>query len=172
MTLISRDTLVERPELVDRGTEEDKENNESDEQEVLEVLGEGDGPTVNNITFEKGDYGVVAASNITAILSTSQTEGPEYQRAFATSAIQIKQMAEHGMDISPLVQMARSRGVDDVNVSRSQLNDLQLATEDEEEGDQEVVEDEQSVDIEADEEVNGEEEADGTDEEQEEVDDE
>lgn len=165
MTLTGREPIVDRPELVDRGTDGDQEDTETENGEVLETLGEGDGPTINNITFEEGDYGVVAASNLTAILSTSQTEGVEYETAFATAAIQIKEMAARGVDIAPLVQMSRARGVDDINVSRAELNELQLsATEqvsEKEEGPDEdsvgEVQDEDTVDIEAEEEEDGDE---------------
>jgi len=125
MTLIDRKTIVDRPELVDRGDSEDDE----DTEEVIEELGEGDGPEINGIKFEQGDYGVVAASNLVAVLSTAQTEGEEFQQAFMTSAIQMKEMVNKGIDIGPIARMSRSRGIDDLNVSQQDLGNLKLPSE-------------------------------------------
>lgn len=128
MTLINRKTIVDRPELVDRGDNDDAESNQAD-NEVLEVLGDGDGPAVNGIRFEQGDYGIVAASNLIAVLSTAQTEGDEFERSFMTSAIQMKEMTKSGVDISPIASMSRSRGIDDLNIDEKTVQQLKLATQ-------------------------------------------
>lgn len=120
--------MVDRPTLVDRGDDEDNTEEQATDEDVVDVLGDGDGPVINSIRFEKGDYGVVATSNLVAILSTAQTEGPEYEQAFMTAAIQVKEMTKSGIDISPIARLSRDRGVDDVNVTQSQLQDLKLAT--------------------------------------------
>jgi len=149
MPLLPRSTVVDRPTLVDRDDEQANGAKQSDE-DIIEELGNGDGPTINGIRFEKGDYGVVAASNLVAVLSTAQTEGNEFQQAFMTSAIQMKEMANSGIDISSIARMSRSRGMDDLNVSQEDMQDLKLATqtqtleqdEDSEEREEEEVSDE------------------------------
>lgn len=128
MPLLPRSTVVDRPTLVDRDDEQANETEQSDDG-VIEELGNGDGPAVNGIRFEKGDYGVVAASNLVAVLSTAQTEGNEFEQAFMTSAIQMKEMANSGIDISSIARMSRSRGMDDLNVSQDDMQDLKLATQ-------------------------------------------
>lgn len=128
MPLLPRSTVVDRPTLVDRDDEQANGAQQSDE-DIIEELGDGDGPAVNGIRFEKGDYGVVAASNLVAVLSTAQTEGTEFQQAFMTSAIQMKEMANSGIDISSIARMSRSRGMDDLNVSQEDMQDLKLATQ-------------------------------------------
>jgi len=128
MTLINRKTIVDRPELVDRGDNDDGGDNQT-ESEVAEVLGNGDGPAVNGIRFEQGDYGIVAASNLIAVLSTAQTEGDEFERSFMTSAIQMKEMTKSGVDISPIASMSRSRGIDDLNIEEKTVQQLKLATQ-------------------------------------------
>jgi len=128
MTLINRETVVDRPELVDRGNSEDTDNTD-ESNGVVEVLGEGNGPVVNRIQFEQGDYGVVAASNLVAVLSTAQTEGDEFEQAFMTSAIQMKEMVNSGVDISPIARMSRNRGIDDLNIGEGAVQELKLATQ-------------------------------------------
>lgn len=128
MPLLPRSTVVDRPTLVDRDDEQANGAKQSDE-DIIEELGDGNGPTINSIRFEKGDYGVVAASNLVAVLSTAQTEGNEFQQAFMTSAIQMKEMANSGIDISSIARMSRSRGMDDLNVSQEDMQDLKLATQ-------------------------------------------
>jgi len=128
MTLINRETVVDRPEIVDRGNNEDTDNTEQT-KDVVEVLGEGNGPVVNRIQFEQGDYGVVAASNLVAVLSTAQTEGDEFEQAFMTSAIQMKEMTKSGVDISPIASMSRGRGIDDLNIGEKTVQQLKLATQ-------------------------------------------
>lgn len=150
MPLLPRSTVVDRPTLVDRDDEQANGAKQSDE-DIIEELGDGNGPTINSIRFEKGDYGVVAASNLVAVLSTAQTEGNEFQQAFMTSAIQMKEMANSGIDISSIARMSRSRGMDDLNVSQEDMQDLKLATQtqtpeqddDSEEEEEEVSDDEE-----------------------------
>jgi len=128
MPLLPRSTVVDRPTLVDRDDEQ-ANGDESSDEDVVEELGNGDGPAINGIKFEKGDYGVVAASNLVAVLSTAQSEGNKFRQAFMTSAIQMKEMANSGIDISSIARLSRSRGIDDLNVSQSDMQDLKLATQ-------------------------------------------
>lgn len=146
MPLLPRSTVVDRPTLVDRDDEQANGAKQSD-GDIIEELGDGDGPTINSIRFEKGDYGVVAASNLVAVLSTAQTEGNEFQQAFMTSAIQMKEMANSGIDISSIARMSRSRGMDDLNVSQENMQDLKLATQTQTpEHDEDSEEEEEKVD--------------------------
>jgi len=172
MPLLPRSTVVDRPTLVDRDDEQANEAESSDE-DIIEELGNGDGPAINGIKFEKGDYGVVAASNLVAVLSTAQSKGNEFRQAFMTSAIQMKEMANSGIDISSIARLSRSRGIDDLNVSQSDMQDLKLATQTQQEQDDddtEEVREEVSEDDEDTESDEVEEEADGEDEEDDDVD--
>jgi len=121
---------------VDRDDEQ-ANGDESSDEDVVEELGNGDGPAINGIKFEKGDYGVVAASNLVAVLSTAQSEGNKFRQAFMTSAIQMKEMANSGIDISSIARLSRSRGIDDLNVSQSDMQDLKLATQTQQQQDDE-----------------------------------
>lgn len=136
MPLLPRSTVVDRPTLVDRDDEQ-ANGDESSDEDVVEELGNGDGPAINGIKFEKGDYGVVAASNLVAVLSTAQSEGNKFRQAFMTSAIQMKEMANSGIDISSIARLSRSRGIDDLNVSQSDMQDLKLATQTQQQQDDE-----------------------------------
>jgi hypothetical protein len=129
MPLLKRDTIIDRRTLVDRGSSGDEgDNKEADN--VIETLGEGGGPVVNQIEFEQGDYAVVAASNLVAALSTAETGGEVYQNAFITSAIQLKEAAKSGVDITPLSVMSRDRQIDDLNITQEQMTQLKLSTGD------------------------------------------
>lgn len=175
MPLLPRSTVVDRPTLVDRDDEQ-ANGDESSDEDVVEELGNGDGPAINGIKFEKGDYGVVAASNLVAVLSTAQSEGNEFRQAFMTSAIQMKEMANSGIDISSIARLSRSRGIDDLNVPQSDMQDLKLATQTQQQqndDDTEEVREEASGGADDDEDTESnevDEEADGEDEEDDDVD--
>lgn len=126
MPLLPRSTVVERPTLVDRDDSEDNIEQQA-ENEVIESL--GDGPIVNSIQFEQGDYAVVSAANLAAVITSAETEGDMYEQTFRTAAITLKEMSAQGIDISAMSRMGRDRGVDDINVSQEDLQSLKLATQ-------------------------------------------
>jgi len=96
MTLLERDTIIDRPELVNRGSDEDEQDN--DEEEEVERLGEG-GPIVHGLEFEEGDLDVVAGANTCAFLTTGETEGDVFQQMFKNAAVQLKDMKNRQRDI-------------------------------------------------------------------------
>jgi len=125
MPLLNRDTIIDRRTLIDRGSSEDEEDTR-DGEEVIESY--GNGPVVNGIQFEAGDYPVVAASNLVAVLATADDEGDAYESSFITSAIQLKEAAEAGINIRPMARLSRDRGLDDIGLTDSDMSQLRMVT--------------------------------------------
>jgi len=95
MTLLNRDTVVDRPELVERGNSDDEEEPENTQEIQTEILGDGGGPEINNLVFEPGDYNIVAGANAAAVLGSGEQEGEFYERAFMNAAIQLKNLLNY-----------------------------------------------------------------------------
>lgn len=124
MPLINRETLVDRPVLVEREDEEDKQADKGEEVSETYTLGDGGGPVINNIEFEKGDYDIVAASNLAGVLATGENEGRLFNEVFRNAAIQLKDIKEKDEDISDLVRFSVEKNVADIGLSESEIERL------------------------------------------------
>ena len=119
MPLLNRDTLVDRPVLLDRSGDNEQEDEEA------EASGDA-GLEINGIEFETGDYELVSASNLIAAVATGQDSGEDYETTFRNAAIQLKKLnEEQGRDIKPLSDFAAQTNVDLLNVSPIQSQQLQ-----------------------------------------------
>lgn len=124
MTLTGRDTLIDRPEIVNRGGSKDGENNEESTETHVETLGNGGGPVVHGLEFEKGHYNIVAASNLTAVLATGTDGGEEFRDAFTNAALQLYRQVQKGIDIRDIVRFSMASGVAEINLSDAQIEGL------------------------------------------------
>lgn len=162
MPILNRDTLVDRPTLVNRGEEEDEQDTETNEELTTQTLGDGGGPTINHLVFEPGDYQIVAGANTAAVLSTGHEEGDEYEEAFINAAIQLKDLAQRGHGCRDLARFGVEKGIAEIGLTQEDIEQLSETpepedddpedeesqedqTEDEEDGDSEEGGDEQDL---------------------------
>lgn len=143
MTILNRDTLVDRPELVERGNEDDEEEEEGTQEIQTEVLGDGGGPKINNIVFEPGDYSVVAGANTAAVLASGDEEGEFYEQAFFNAAIQLKNLQSSGETIKDVARFGLEKGIAELNVSKTEIKRLQGESVEEDDVEVETVEEEE-----------------------------
>lgn len=115
MTLLNRETLIDRPEVIssDNEDEEDEQTvvEKTSASEEVEVLGDGGGRIVNGVEFEEGDDEVIEAAEVVSVLSSGDTEGELYQASFLNSAIQLKSVADNGVDVSQIATSGVMMGV-------------------------------------------------------------
>jgi len=137
MTLLNRDTVVDRPELVERGNSDDEEEPENTQEIQTEILGDGGGPEINNLVFEPGDYNIVAGANAAAVLGSGEQEGEFYERAFMNAAIQLKNLSAEGEDIRDVGRFGLEKGIAEIGVSEDQIEKLRAQPEDDAEDDNE-----------------------------------
>jgi len=124
MPLLDRNTLVDRPVLVNRGNEEDEQVTQETEDATVEVLGEGEGPTLHQLEFEPGDYNVVAGANTAAVLSTGQEDGQAFENAFINAAIQLKDLQHNDEDIRDIARFGLEKGVAEIGLEMEQIQTL------------------------------------------------
>lgn len=119
MTLLDRDTLLDRPELLSSDTEDEDSNDEQEtsevEQDRVEVVGEGGGRTVNGIEFEEDSTDVIKASEVIAVLSSGDTQGELYQATFLNAAIQLNSVQEEEDSLTNMIDSGRALGVFDIS---------------------------------------------------------
>ena len=123
MTILKRDTIVDRPELVNREDDED-DKDEEDQNLETKVIGRGGGPTFNGLEFEEGDLDVVTAANACAVLGTGEDEGQAYQQVFKNAAIQIKDMKMNNRDIELLSHFGLNNGIGTVGLDDTQRDQV------------------------------------------------
>lgn len=155
MPVLKRDTIVDRPVLVDREDQENKEqSSENDEEDKeVEVLGEGGGPVINGIEFSEGHYNIVAASNMAGILATGREEGEAFEQSFRNAAIQLYELQEKNQSIRDLVRFSVEKGVSEIGISESQIEELEKTNEETDEDVEEAETMSETVDEENDEET-------------------
>jgi hypothetical protein len=124
MPLLDRDTIVDRPVLLDRSGDKEQEDSEDEEKEV-QVIGEGGGPTINGMEFEVGSYNIVAASNLASVLATGEEDGQSFKNVFSNAAIQLYELEQRGVDITPITEFAARNSVDLLGIQPEQARMLQ-----------------------------------------------
>lgn len=124
MPLLDRETLVDRPVLVNRGDEEDEQDNEQTEGTTVETLGQGGGPTVYQLEFEPGDYNIVAGANAAAVLATGDQGGEAFEQSFVNAALQLKDLVAQGEDVRELARFGLEKGVAEIGLSEEDINIL------------------------------------------------
>lgn len=125
MPLINRDTVIDRPVLLNRGGEDGQDENEAPEEEYTSTTPEEGELVINGIEFEAGEYDIVSAANIVAVLATGDTEGESYKNVFRNAAIQLEQLKEVDKeDFSAISELAARKSVDLLNVSGEQAAEL------------------------------------------------
>lgn len=139
MPLLDRDTIVDRPVLLNRSGDKEQDDTEDDEEEV-QVIGEGGGPVINGIEFEIGDYDIVAAANLASVLATGEEDGQSFKNVFSNAAIQLYELKQRNKDISALTEFSAKNGVDLLGIQPDQARLL--------EGQEPESDVEESVDIE------------------------
>lgn len=163
MPLLDRDTLVDRPVLVNRGDEEEEQDDKDTEGTAGETLGQGGGPTLYGMEFEPGDYNIVAGANTAAVLSTGEQGGEAFEQSFVNAAIQLKDLVRQGEDVRDLARFGLEKGVAEIGLTRGQIETLRELPEEEEEPEPEPDNSEADEDEEGDEEDAEEEEDDEDD---------
>lgn len=147
MPLLNRETLVDRPTIVDRGDEEDEQDNKESEGLTVETLGEGGGPTINSLEFEKGDYNVVAGANTAAVLATGEQGGEAFEASFVNAAVQLKDLQAEGEGIRDIARFGLENGVAELGLSVEEINSLrEIEDVDEEENSEDEEIEEESAD--------------------------
>lgn len=153
MPLLDRDTVIDRPVLLERGNEESEDGQA--QVQTVETLGDGGGPILNSIEFRPGDFDIVAASNAAAVLATGEDEGEEFERSFQNAAFQLFELKETEEDITDIVRFSLEKGISDIGLSEEQISELQnepeeesedLDSDDDNEDDSEV--EQESIDVE------------------------
>lgn len=124
MPLIDRDTLVDRPVLVNRGDEEDEQDDKQAEGTTVEKLGQGGGPTVHQMEFEPGDYNIVAGANTAAVLATGEQGGDAFNQAFVNAALQLKDLAAQGEDVRDIARFGLEKGVAEIGLTMGDIEVL------------------------------------------------
>lgn len=137
MPLLDRDTIIDRPVLVDRGDEGDEQGEHTVERTEPQVLGNGGGPVINNIEFEKGHYNIVAAANLAAVLATGREEGSAFEDSFINASIQVYELIQNGEDISDLVRFSIEKNVAEIGLTEDQTRQLREEPDTEEQQEQE-----------------------------------
>lgn len=127
MTLLNRPTLVDRPELIERGDDGDNQDSDEPKGEVREVqtLGQGGGPVINGLEFERGDYEIVAGANASAVLATGTNEGRAFRESFINAAAQLKELEENGQSIRSISRFSVENGISDLGISEEEFEALQ-----------------------------------------------
>lgn len=144
MPLLDRDTIVDRPVLLDRSNNDEQEEEQGQEREV-EVLGQGGGPTINGVEFEVGHYQLVAASNLASVLATGEEDGQSFKNVFRNAAIQLYELKERGRDISTLSNFAAQNQVDLLGIQPRQAEMLQGEADTAENGEVNIEEIEEQI---------------------------
>lgn len=143
MPLLNRDTVIDRPVLVNRGEQESEE----DESRVtkVETLGDGGGPIINGVEFRPGDFDIVASSNLAAVLATGEADGDAFVDSFRNSAFQLYELKESGEEISDLTRFSVERDVSNIGINERELEILRGEVEEEadEEGEERQEENEE-----------------------------
>lgn len=154
MPLLDRDTVIDRPVLVDRENgEDDEETAEADDDvedakvETVETFGEGGGPVLHQIEFEPGDYNVVSGANAAAVLATGKEEGSEFTSAFVNAAIQLKQLQQQGEDIRFMSQFAVDNGVSNLGLNEQDIDVLRQYEDEAGEDEPQDLDDEEDEDV-------------------------
>lgn len=124
MPLLDRDTIVDRPVLLDRSGNK-KQDEDSEQEEEVQVLGEGGGPTINGIEFEIGSYDIVASANLASVLATGDDDGQSFKNVFRNAAIQLHELQERGKDITSLSMFAAQNNVDLLGIQPRQVEMLE-----------------------------------------------
>jgi hypothetical protein len=124
MPLLDRDTIVDRPVLLDRSGNK-KQDEDSEQEEEVQVLGEGGGPTINGIEFEVGSYDIVAGANLASVLATGDDDGQSFKNVFRNAAIQLHELQERGKDITSLSMFAAQNNVDLLGIQPRQVEMLE-----------------------------------------------
>lgn len=123
MTILDRDTLIDRPEIVTREDDEDEDNEDDEmENEGTEVLGNGGGVTLNEVEFEPDDLDVVAAANTCAVLTTGQQEGEVFEQMFKNAAVQVKDMKQRNRDVEMLSYFGLNNAIGTLGLSDQKRN--------------------------------------------------
>lgn len=118
MTLLQRDTIIDRPELVNR-----EDNESEDEEEEVQSIGEG-GPTVHGLEFDEGDLDIIAGANTCAVLTTGQQEGDVFEQMFRNAALQLKDMKERERDITALSYFGVNNSIGSVGLTEEQVDEI------------------------------------------------
>lgn len=118
MTLLQRDTIIDRPELVNR-----EDNEEEDKEEEVQSIGEG-GPTVHGLEFDEGDLDIIAGANTCAVLTTGQQEGDVFEQMFRNAALQLKDMKERERDITALSYFGVNNSIGSVGLTDEQVDEI------------------------------------------------
>lgn len=131
MPLLNRETLVDRPTLVDRADEEDEQDDNESGVSAVEVLGEGGGPSLHGIEFEPGDYNVVAGANTAAVLATGEQEGDAFESSFVNAAIQLRELIMEGDDVRDLARFGLEKGVAEIGLDETDIQTLREVPQEE-----------------------------------------
>ena len=124
MTILDRDTIIDRPELVTREDDDDEqdEGDEATEHNEPDTLGDGGGPEVHGLEFESDDLDVIAAANTCAVLTTGQEEGDVFERVFKNAAIQLRDMKVRNRDIDMISYFGLNNAIATVGLSEEMRN--------------------------------------------------
>lgn len=147
MPLLDRDTLIDRPVLVNR------DDDDSADDEEVDKLGEGGGIEVHGVEFEEDDLDIIAGANTVAVLATGQSSGDVFEQLFANAAIQLKEMKEEGRDIDLLSYFGLNHTIGTVGLTEEQSENVVVSVmhdemESEEEETSEKTSEETSEDVE------------------------
>jgi len=116
MPILNRDTIVDRPVLVDREQQDESSGELDQDTDEVPTLGEGGGPEISGLEFGPEDEDLVAASNLVAVLSSATDSGPMFKESFMNAAIQLYELRENGDSITPLVEYAVGKGIHDIGI--------------------------------------------------------
>jgi len=120
MTIIERETIIDRPELVNRDDDED----EQDEEDQVSVIGEGGGPSAHGLEFEEDDLDIIAGANACAVLTTGQDSGEAFEQMFTNASVQLKDLKERNRDISMLSYFGLNNSIGTVGLTDEQSGEL------------------------------------------------
>ena len=128
MTLLKRNTLINRPEIVERADEKDDvdkdDEDDDDTSKRVDKLGDGGGPTVHGVEFEEEDLDVIAGANTAAVLVTGQDSGKVFEQMFTNAAIQLKELKSRGADMSPIVDFGVTNSFATVGTTDEQASEM------------------------------------------------
>lgn len=130
MTLIKRDTLIDRPELVNRDEDSDEETEQQTEKQETESdtevqrLGDGGDVTVHNIEFSEDDLDIVGAANTAAVLTTGQDSGEVFEQMFANAAVQLKDMKDREISLGSIFEFGLANSFATVGVSDNRAAEM------------------------------------------------
>jgi hypothetical protein len=120
MTILKRDTIVDRPELVNRDDEDEQNKDGAEGEKETSVIGEGGGLTVHGIEFEEGDERLIAAANTCAVLTTGRQSGDVFNQMFANASVQLKDMKSEGRDLDQLSFFGMENSIGTAGVGEKQ----------------------------------------------------